>query len=172
MPPYLTHIEFWKSIWPMVGTVLLLALVVSLLNHDRKQRLELFLVVLGFSALGMVTGYLTGLSRESAVGAVLPAVLSLMGGLMVFLIGKAKESRNVVSISIVVFSFTLLLGSGWGAVMRDVAEKYNKGQYYLQYLKQQAYIEAEVNELRNALKLAPLKNSDSGNVELMPKENK
>ena len=93
-------------------------------------------------------------SRESAIGAVLPAVLSLMGGLMIFLIGKNQESRMIVSISMILFSFTLLLGSGWGAVMRDIAKEYKKGEHYLQ---QQAFIESEINEFRKNLDLPPLK---------------
>lgn len=153
MPPYLTHVELWKSIWPILAVVILLATTISMLSSNKKQRIELFLVTLAFSILGMVTGYLTGFSRESAIGAVLPAVLSLMGGLMIFLVGKNPESRTIVSISMIVFSFTLLLGSGWGSVMRDVAGEHKKSE---NYLKQQAFIEAEVNEFRTILELPPL----------------
>lgn len=153
MPPYLTNLEIWKSIWPIILVVILLAATVSLLAHSKDQRKEIFLVALAFSILGMVTGYLTGFSRESAIGAVLPAVLSLMGGLMIFLVGKSQESRSIVSISMIVFSFTLLLGAGWGAVMRDTAEEYKKSEFYLQ---QQAFIEAEINEFRGDLGLLPL----------------
>lgn len=161
MPPYLTHAELWKSIWPIIAIVVLLAFAAALLvckknktSEDiKKQKREIFLVVLAFSSLGMVTGYLTGFSRESVVGAVLPAVLSLMGGLMIFLIGKSKESREIVSISMFIFSITLLLGTGWGSVMRGVSEAYSTSEIRL---KQQAYIESEVNEFRLNLGLQPL----------------
>lgn len=158
MPPYLTQIEVWKSIWPIILVVFLLAAIISMFECKKEQRIELFLVVLAFSILGMVTGYLTGFSRESAVGAVLPAVLSLMGGLMIFLVGKSKESRAIVSISMIVFSFTLLLGTGWGAVMRSTAEEFKKSEAYL---KKQSFIESEVNEFRKKLDLPPIENKDA-----------
>jgi len=160
MPPYLIQIEVWKSIWPIILTVFLLAIIISMFEPNKKKRIELFLVTLAFSILGMVTGYLTGFSRESAVGAVLPAVLSLMGGLMVFLVGKTQESRVIVSVSMIVFSFALLLGTGWGAVMRSTAEEFNKSEFYL---KKQSFIEAQVNEFRDNLDLLPLKNKVSTN---------
>jgi predicted neutral ceramidase superfamily lipid hydrolase len=131
----------------------LLAICVSLVAGAKGQRKELFMVVLAFSVLGIVTGYLTGFSREPAISAVLPAVLSLMGGLMIFLVGRNQESRGIVSISMFVFSFMLLMGAGWGAVMRDVSEEYKKSEIYL---KQQAFIESEVNEFRKNLGLGPL----------------
>lgn len=158
MPPYLTHLEVWKSIWPILLIVLVLALGISWVGGNKGQRKELFLVVLAFSMLGMVTGYLTGFSREPAIGAVMPAVLSLMGGLLVFLVGKNKESRSIVSTAMFVFTFMLLLGSGWGAVMRDVAQEYRKSE---QYLKQQAFIESEVNDFRESLGLLPLRTNDN-----------
>ena len=158
MPPYLTQIEVWKSIWPMILLVILLATVISMFAPNKTQRLELFLVVFAFSILGMVTGYLTGFSRESVVGAVLPAVLSLMGGLMIFLVGKNQESRSIVSISMIVFALTLLLGTSWGAVMRSTAEEFKKSEEYLKY---QAFVEAEVNEFRSNLGLPPLESMNN-----------
>jgi len=126
---------------------------VSLVFGNKGQRKEVFFVVLAFSMLGIVTGYLTGFSREPAIDAVVPAMLSLMGGILVFLIGKNKESRSIVSVSIFSFTFMILLGSSWGSVMRDVAIEY---KFSVQYLKQQAFIESEVNEFRSNLGLEPL----------------
>ena len=84
MPSYLINAEVWKSLWPIVLVALGLASFVALLVCMNKQRKELFrelfFVLTAFSMLGMVTGYLSGFSREPALGAVLPAVLSLMGG--------------------------------------------------------------------------------------------
>jgi hypothetical protein len=163
MPPYLTHLEAWKSIWPILLAVFLIAFAVPWFSGNKGQRKELFLVVLAFSMLGIVTGYLTGFSREPAIGAVMPAALSIMGGLLVFLVGKNQESRSIVSISMFSFTFMLLLGAGWGSVMRDVALEYKSSE---QYLKQQAFIESEVNDFRTSLGLPPLgirKDSDKKN---------
>ena len=131
---------------------------------EKTKRKEYFLVFLSFSMLGIVTGYLTGFSREPAVGAVLPAVLSLMGGLLVFMVGKDASNRKILCSSMFLFSLMLLIGSGWGSVMRDkavyfletraaAAEALKKSELYL---KQQAFIESQVNEFRKNLDLPPL----------------
>ena len=73
--------------------------------------------------LGMVTGYLAGYSREPTLGTVLPSVLSLMGGLVVYLVGKESTSRVIVSVSMFVFALSLLIGCGWGAIMRGTVEE-------------------------------------------------
>lgn len=153
MPFYLTNVGLWKCLWPILLIVVILASGIAFLAGKSGQRRELFFVVAAVSMLGIVTGYLAGFSRAPAIGTVLPAVLSLMGGLVIFLVGRNSESRVIVSVSILAFSLTLLIGGGWGAVMRDTAEQYKKSEIYL---KQRAFIEAEVNEFRKNLDLPPL----------------
>jgi hypothetical protein len=153
MPPYLTHIELWKSFWPVPGFVVVFTLIIAFLFGKFHSRSELFFVILGFSMLGIVTGYLSGFSRAPTLGTVLPAVLSLMGGLVVYMIGKDSSSRIIVSISMFAFALTLLIGVGWGSVMGYVDDEYRKSEIYL---KNQAQIEAKVNTFRKKLDLPPL----------------
>lgn len=150
MPPYLKHVEGWKALWPLPVSAILLAILFFFIIRPRQERIEFILMLLAFSMLGLVAGYLTGFSRESAVGAVLPAVLSFIGGLAVFLIGKDKAHRTTVSLSVLTFSLSLLLGTSWGSIMRDTAEEYKKSEIYL---KQRAFIEAEVRDFRQSLDL-------------------
>lgn len=149
--------EIWKSLWPVILFPLAPSFLLTLIAQNSGQRYlafkELFFVFAAFSMLGMVTGYLSGFSREPALGAVLPAVLSLMGGLVVFLIGKNIESRVIVSASMLLFALTLLTGAEWGADMRDKSENYKNGE---DYLKQRAFIESTVNEYRRNLDLPPI----------------
>jgi hypothetical protein len=153
MPPYLTNIAVWQSFWPIPVLAIVIAIIITFLSKKSQERRELFLVILGFSMLGIVTGYLSGFSRAPALGTVLPSVLSLMGGLVVYLVGRHSTSRVIVSLSIVAFSLTLFIGAEWGAVMRGAAEEYSKSEIYL---KKQAFIEAEVNDFRRKLELPPL----------------
>ncbi len=131
MPPYLTHIGAWKAFWPLPLTVLLLSFLIYLIVRPKDDKKEIALILLAFSTLGISTGYITAFSREAAVGSVLPAVLSLFGGLSVFLIGKEKEHRTVISLTILSFSFSLLLGVSWGSVMRETAECHKNSKTYL-----------------------------------------
>lgn len=150
MPPYLTHVESWKAVWPLPVAATLLTAMIYLAVRPKAERTEFVVLLLAFTMLGIVAGYLTGFSRQPAVGAVLPAVLSLIGGLAVFLVGKDKASRLIVGLSVLAFSISLVLGTAWGAVMRDVAEEYKKSETYL---KQRAFIESQVREFRESLGL-------------------
>ena len=155
VPPYITHQEMWESIWPLPLTAILISLIlfISAKKHEKKK--GLFFVLLAFSMLGLATGYLTGFSRESAVGAVLPSVLSLFGGLSIFLIGKNQESRIITSLAVLSFAICLVLGTSWGAIMRQSWEDHKLSKEYFQ---KQALIEVEVNEFRESLGLKPIKN--------------
>lgn len=152
MPPYLTNIEIWKALWPLPITVLVLIALFYGIVRPKKERIELVLVLAAFSMLGLVAGFLTGFSRSPAVGTVLPAVLSLVAGLAVFLMGKDAAIRLLVSLSVIIFSTSLLLGTSWGAVMRQTAEDYTVS---ISTLKQRALDELEVREYREALGLPP-----------------
>jgi hypothetical protein len=134
-------------------TALVLAALVSSLAWKRKNFVERFVVLASFSMLGLVTGYLTGFSRTAAVGAVLPAVLSLLGGVTAFILGRSQESRLLVGSMMFVFSLTLVMGSAWGSIMRDYADRVDQSE---QVLMHRAYIESEVNAFRNELGLPPL----------------
>ena len=126
MPPYLLHLGMWKAIWPVPLTALLIALILMGCTSLVEKRQGWFVAFYAFSMLGLVTGTLAGFSRESILGAVLPAVLSLVGGLAIYLIGKENGNRILVSMCVLALSFCLFLGSTWGAILRQTAEDARK----------------------------------------------
>jgi hypothetical protein len=132
MPNYLTDGNVWIAFWPLLITALLISLILSL--FVKAERREFFVSSAAFSMLGIATGYVTGLSREPAVNAVLPAVLSLFGALGVFMIGKDKGSRTIVGFCTFAFAVTLMLGILWGARMRWDIEQFLLSEEYLTYL--------------------------------------
>jgi hypothetical protein len=148
MPPYLLYLEGWKALWPIPLAAMLLTAILVAIARPKSEQKEFIVVIAAFTMLGIIVGYLTAFSRQSAIGAVLPAVLSLMGALAVFLVGKDKSSRLVVGLSVLAFSLSLLLGTTWGSVMRSIAEEYKSSEVYL---KQQAFIESQVRDFRESL---------------------
>jgi len=160
MPPYLTQLQNWNALWPLPLTVLVLTALFFGIVRPKEGKRELILLLAAFSMLGLVAGYLTGFSRSPAVGAVLPAVLSLVAGLSVFLMEKDAASRVIVSLSVLIFSSSLVIGTSWGAVMRQAAEDYETSE---PILKQRALVEAEVKEFREALGLQPYPDNHLGN---------
>ena len=88
----------------------------------RPARVDLgltFLAVFTFSVLGFVTGKILGNSREAAVGTVIPAILTLLGGITVYVIGvKGPRVQGPVSAMVLCFALSLFFGSHFGAQLR------------------------------------------------------
>lgn len=64
----------------------------------------------------LVAGYLTGLSREAAVGDVLPAVIGLLSGGVIF-VSRRRSIQGMIrdSIVLILFSIELFVGVTFGA---------------------------------------------------------
>lgn len=107
--------------------------------------------VFGFAILGMVTGFLTGLSGESTVlQAVLPSVLSVVGGLAAFLVSRDPKISDVVAPSIGALALAVLLGAFWGANERHANEMASNS---IDYLKKRAGAEADLRLFRHDLRI-------------------
>jgi len=126
-PEYLINGTLWRTFWPLPATALLISGLVYFAGTRKKpisEKKGIFGVFLAFSALGLITGVIGGNSREPAVGAVLPAVLSLVGGIAIYLVGKDVQQRVLVGLSVFCLSITLALGFFWGSIIRVRAEDY------------------------------------------------
>lgn len=150
VPSYLVLPSLWAALWPIPCTALLTALVVQFLHRPRIARRKFYVVVLAFASLGIVTGLLAGFSRTSAMGAVLPAVLSLVGGLGIYLVGAEKADQGLVATCVIALSLNLLLGTLWGATLRDDFERESTSAMAG---KRAALAEVEVREFRRELGL-------------------
>jgi hypothetical protein len=75
-----------------------------------------------FGIIGVTSGYLTGLSRVGAVSALVPAALTLVGGVAVYLFGKGGKPALLAAFAVVDFSVLMLVGTLIGARERDVTE--------------------------------------------------
>jgi hypothetical protein len=73
----------------------------------------------GISAV--VLGFLSGLSYEPSISALITGVISLVSGSAVYLFSKDRDSFIPISLSILIFSLNLLGGSTLGAATRDRA---------------------------------------------------
>jgi hypothetical protein len=118
MPNYLVDPAIWKALWPLLLFPLGSAACICLALRA-KPYCACLPTVFALSLLGIVTGQVTGFSRVSAVGTVLPAVLSLLGGMMLYLLGtKGKHLQASVVMGVIGLSINLLVGIYWGARSR------------------------------------------------------
>jgi hypothetical protein len=69
--------------------------------------------------LGFVSGYLTGISRTAAVGNLIPAMLTLVGGFAVYLFKTSGKSVVAIGYCIFVFGFFIFYGIQVGAFERQ-----------------------------------------------------
>jgi hypothetical protein len=138
------------ALWPMPLASLFTSGVLFCVARPSSHERDWFLAILAFAMLGLVTGTLAGFSREPVVGAVLPAVLSLVGGLAIYLIGAQRADRSLVGLSVIALAFDLFVGATWGAVLRNSDEEYRQGAAYLE---RRALIDIEVRNFREALGL-------------------
>ena len=150
MPDYLLQTELWKIFWPTPVTVLLISWTLWRCGMRSGERKGTFVVIISFASLGLVTGLLAGFSRAPVVGAVLPAVLSLVAGVAVYLLGAETPNRSLVSLSIVALSTNLFIGATWGAVLRENAEEYKNR---VEVRQTEAWMESEVRSYRRYLGL-------------------
>jgi hypothetical protein len=85
-------------------------------NRVRRNILPCLGYAIPTSVVAYIAGYLTGVSRASAVGSVLPAVLALIGGLNIYFFGTENRNRALVGYSVFVFAVVFFYGI-WGAVI-------------------------------------------------------
>jgi hypothetical protein len=78
-----------------------------------------FFVALPNTILGFTVGFLIGVSRSPAIGTVIPAVLTLIGGLGIYVFGTENRFKVIVGYSVVVLVGTLLYGVERGAFDRE-----------------------------------------------------
>jgi hypothetical protein len=70
--------------------------------------------------LGYATGYLTGISRAAAIGNLIPAMLTLVGGLTIYLFKESSDSiTRAVAFSVFMFGFSIFYGVQVGAYYRE-----------------------------------------------------
>lgn len=155
IPVYLVDPTVWWSLLPIPGLVLIVSAAVYGYLRRSQSPASAFSTVLplaAFLVLGLVAGYLTGLSRESAVGAVVPAVLSLLGGVSAVLIGKTDNQKTSGRVSglMLLFSLGLLVGTTWGSAMRQAVMDFEVSE---SELIRKSHVEIKVREFREAIGL-------------------
>lgn len=123
MPAYITA-NFWVLLQIALTTSCVVGLISLALSRFTfgKETWEhvarLVGLLLGVAIIGAVSGYSGGLSREAAVGDIIPAALALLGGAAAYLFG-VNESRGIIaSLCAISFAVSLHFGFALGAEER------------------------------------------------------
>ena len=158
MPDYLLNVETWKALWPLVLFPLVASVAICLAFSAKPLRASVALVF-ALSLIGIVTGQITGLSRSGAVGDVLPAVLGLLGGVMIYLIGEhGVRLQGAVIMAVVGLTINLVVGIYW-APIRALVEGDPGIVAAAKVAEEDARYAAAIQKLLNDMKYAKLKNA-------------
>ena len=157
VPDYLTNVETWKALWPLLLFPLVSALCISAAFGPKSYSAS-YPLVFALSLLGIAIGQITGLSRSAAVGDVLPAVLGLLGGVLIYLIGtKGERLQAAVVMGVVGLTINLVVGIYWGAHSRMLAEADPGVIAAAAVAEENARHTAAIQKLLNELEYAKLK---------------
>jgi hypothetical protein len=110
-----------------IGAILIGLLGAAFFRDDQKF-FSVFRKILGYYLLaglpialvGYSVGYLTGISRSPAIGSLLPAVLTLIGGVSVYVFGTDTTYKSLVGYCVCLLVVSLFYGTESGSYEREV----------------------------------------------------
>lgn len=105
---------------PCVVLALLCFLIVV---RRRNLRLVVFSISFSFAVTGAAIGHLTGSSQSPVVGAIVPAALTLIGGVSLLAVRGSTIARMLSGISMLCFSSALLYGVHVGSETRVLNDR-------------------------------------------------
>jgi len=135
MPDYLLNANIWINLYPIPLMASLVALLLAYLSSGRGDGFwRVFSIVFAISILGITAGQIMGQSREPAVSAVMPTILTMIAGILGYIVSaKTAQQQMLASIIIIGFTVNLLVGTFWGAQVRYEFEKQQNSQEMLLY---------------------------------------
>ena len=102
--------------------IMLVSLQLSPYSSSSRQRgviLSGLLVGFPLGFTGVVSGFLTGSSRSPAISATVPAALTFLGLIVIYLIGKGRLHSIIAGFCVFAFSVNLMVGTVLGSASRD-----------------------------------------------------
>lgn len=101
------------------GIVLIAALR---LTPRYSERIGASLVVITFAVIGAFIGEVSGLSRTPVAGTVIPAILTLIGGVSLYLFSVNKADVLIVNVSVIIFVLSCLVSYNKAAMVRSIGD--------------------------------------------------
>jgi|SoiMethySBSTD1v2_1073268.scaffolds.fasta_scaffold247905_3 hypothetical protein len=98
MSESLLDYHFWITLGLVLLCAVVLAAVITFVASTRPK--PWFWLLFALSVLGITAGWLTGDSREAAVGDVVPAVLTFIGGLSTYLAVRNADDASASPVAL------------------------------------------------------------------------
>ena len=166
-----TWIHFLNAFFLALVPIVLISLISGLVVFLLVSRRGVVKISLVFSVSGSVLGLLLGSSREPSVNAFLPAIITLLSGLLVYILPKeetlraiaatAEEAqsptfqRDFVVASILGLMISAGMGAMWGGSVRSFKEQDNLRYEEWRTEYEKVKIPLEYRKLARDLNLPP-----------------
>jgi hypothetical protein len=151
---------------PAIASVAVLAslAIVAIRASSRVQIPGGIPFVIAFTALGVTTGMSAGNSREPVVGALLPAMLTLVSGLLTYLFSKESLAnwRQLIPYSIIVLAVGSLVGLSLGSTLRKRLEEDDRA--YARALLRYQSVDLEYEKAKHLAELEVWKRQELARV--------
>ena len=107
------------------GLCLVIAVTANLIaRQGLRTHLQVAMLLFGVAMLGATAGFAGGMSREAAVGSIIPAALTLVGGISVYLFGADNTRGAAVSLTAACFALALFLGYSSSSQLRAIGDEF------------------------------------------------
>jgi hypothetical protein len=103
-----------------------------------------------FSIVGIVSGYMTGSARVSAISNLVPAAITLIGAVVAYLFTKGGKSAVMSAFAVINFSILILVGVLIGGYERQQSEQIENS---LEYKENELLKEFTLERQRRALQM-------------------
>ena len=155
----MTWQEFWLTASEILGPALLAiaglaAVGAAALRVQTAQPVHGSLsLIVAFAAVGVTSGVAAGNSRDPVVGAVLPAMLTLVSGLFVYMFSKdgLAQWRPVIPFCVAVVAIGGLVGLSLGSTLRSQFDNFERE--YAKALLRYERVELEAQKAEYLAKL-------------------
>jgi hypothetical protein len=89
----------------------------------RRDTILVIVLLFGVTAIGVCAGFAGGLSRTGAVGSIIPAMFTLLGGLTVYLFGVDSTRGAIASLTGACLAISLFFSYAVAAQLRNTGDE-------------------------------------------------
>ena len=146
-------------LWHIVAIAICVSAIAAIASVLQTKLPFPFLMMFAVCVVGSVAGFWTTNNRISAMGNVIPGVLTLLAGFGLVAAARTPDHERMIATGVLCLALSFGIAATWGASNRRLNELEFTDfdpDITIRSMKARAMIEQEVNEFREALGVKPL----------------
>lgn len=119
------RLAYYEDVALAFGVCLAIAVAINLATREKPRvYVQVGVLLFGVAILGATAGFAGGMSRDGAVGAIIPGALTLVGGAALYLFGADRSKGTAVSLTAGCFALALFLAYSSSSQLRNVGDEF------------------------------------------------